>query len=100
MIMTNYTWYQNSRRDACRLINYATLLRGTVEAMVPDHEVYITDWQNCQMIPVTADRFNLDDYIDYIIDFLHFLGPNTHVLAVCQPSVPVLAAVSVMSRSR
>ena len=77
--------------------HYATLLRGTVEAMLPDHEVYITDWQDCRMIPVTQDRFNLDDYIDYIIDFIHFLGPNTHVLAVCQPSVPVLAAVSVMS---
>ena len=77
--------------------HYATLLRGTVEAMLPDHEVYITDWQNCQMIPVTADRFNLDDYIDYVIDFLHFLGPNTHVLAVCQPAVPVFAAVSIMS---
>src|SRR3546814_18077275 len=49
------------------------------------------------MIPTTADRFNLNDYIDYVIDFLHFLGPNTHVLAVCQPSVPVVAAVSVMS---
>ena len=77
--------------------HYATLLRGTVEAMLPDHDVYITDWQNCQMIPVTADQFNLNDNIDYVIDFLHYLGPNTHVLAVCQPSVPVLAAVSVMS---
>ncbi len=77
--------------------HFATLLRGTVEAMLPDHDVYVTDWQDCRMIPVTADRFNLDDYIDYIIDFLHYLGPNTHVLAVCQPSVPVLAAVSVMS---
>ncbi len=77
--------------------HHATLLRGTVEAMLPDHEVYITDWQDCQMIPVAADRFNLDNYIDYVIDFLHFLGPNTHVLAVCQPSVPVLAAVSIMS---
>ncbi len=77
--------------------HYATLLRGTVEAMLPDHEVYITDWMDCKMVPVMSDRFNLDDYIDYVIDFLHYLGPNTHVLAVCQPSVPVLAAVSVMS---
>lgn len=77
--------------------HYATLLRGTVEAMLPDHEVYITDWIDCRYVPMTADRFNLNDYIDYIIDFLHFLGPNTHVIAVCQPSVPVLAAVSVMS---
>ena len=77
--------------------HYATLLRGTVEAMLPDHDVYVTDWRDCRMIPVTEDRFNLNDYIDYLIDFLHLLGPNTHVLAVCQPSVPALAAVSVMS---
>ncbi|MEQ9334957.1 polyhydroxyalkanoate depolymerase [Thalassobaculum sp.] len=77
--------------------HFATLLRGTVEALLPDHEVYVTDWQDCRMIPVEADRFNLNDYIDYLIDFLHFLGPNTHVIAVCQPSVPVVAAVSVMS---
>lgn len=77
--------------------HYATLLRGTVEAMLPDHDVYITDWQDARMIPVTADNFTLADYVDYIIDFLHFLGPNTHVLAVCQPSVPAMAAVAVMS---
>jgi len=77
--------------------HFATLLRGTVEEMLPDHEVYITDWQDCRTIPNGADRFNLNDYIDYVIDFLHFLGPNTHVIAVCQPSVPVVAAVSVMS---
>tara|TARA_R110002124_G_scaffold9429_3_gene48238 strand:+ start:39309 stop:40544 length:1236 start_codon:yes stop_codon:yes gene_type:complete len=77
--------------------HFATLLRGTVEAMLPDHDVYITDWIDCRNVPVMADMFNLNDYIDYIIDFLHFLGPNTHVIAVCQPSVPVMAAVSVMS---
>jgi poly(3-hydroxybutyrate) depolymerase len=77
--------------------HYATLLRGTVEAMLPDHEVYVTDWQDCRYIPLNSDRFNLDDFIDYIIDFLHFLGPNTHVIAVCQPAVPVLAAMSIMS---
>lgn len=77
--------------------HFATLLRGTVEAMLPDHDVYVTDWLDCRNIPVMADMFNLNDYIDYIIDFLHFLGPNTHVIAVCQPSVPVMAAVSVMS---
>ncbi len=91
------------RRDPKLLIvaplsgHYATLLRGTVEAMLPDHEVYVTDWLDCRMIPVVQDRFNLNDYIDYLVDFLHLLGPNTHVLAVCQPSVPALAAVSVMS---
>jgi poly(3-hydroxybutyrate) depolymerase len=77
--------------------HYATLLRGTVETMLPDHDVYVTDWQDCRFVPLAADRFNLNDYIDYIIDFLHYLGPNTHLLAVCQPSVPSLAAVAVMS---
>jgi poly(3-hydroxybutyrate) depolymerase len=77
--------------------HYATLLRGTVEALLPDHDVYVTDWQDCRMIPVTADRFNLDDYIDYLIDFLHLLGPNTHMLAVCQPAVPAFAAASIMA---
>ena len=77
--------------------HYATLLRGTVEAMLPDHDVYVTDWIDARMIPVASDRFNLADYIDYVMDFLHYLGPNTHVIAVCQPAVPVFAAVSVMS---
>ncbi|WP_274630508.1 polyhydroxyalkanoate depolymerase [Arvimicrobium flavum] len=76
--------------------HYATLLRGTVEAMLPYCDVYITDWADARMVPVTAGRFDLDDYIDYVIDMLHELGPDTHVVAVCQPSVPVLAAVSVM----
>lgn len=77
--------------------HFATLLRGTVEGLLPYHDVYITDWQDCRHIPTSTDRFNLNDYIDYVIDFLHFLGPNTHLLAVCQPSVPSLAAASVMS---
>ena len=76
--------------------HYATLLRGTVEAMLPHGDVYITDWIDARSVPLTEGRFDLDDYIDYLIDMLHFLGPDTHVIAVCQPSVPVLAAVSVM----
>ncbi len=76
--------------------HYATLLRGTVEAMLPYCEVYITDWVDARMVPVTEGRFDLDDYIDYVIDMLHVLGPDTHVVGVCQPSVPVLAAVAVM----
>ncbi len=79
--------------------HYATLLRGTVEAMLPDHEVYVTDWRDARDVPLIMGSFDLDDYIDYVIRFLHFLGPNTHVLAVCQPSVPVLAAVSLLSQS-
>ena len=76
--------------------HYATLLRGTVEAMLPHAEVYITDWIDARMVPVSEGRFDLDDYIDYIIDMLHALGPDTHVIGVCQPSVPVLAAVALM----
>ena len=76
--------------------HYATLLRGTVETLLPSAEVYITDWIDARMVPVQDGGFDLDDYIDYIISMLHFLGPDTHVLGVCQPSVPVLAAVAVM----
>lgn len=76
--------------------HYATLLRGTVEAMLPYAEVYITDWVDARMVPVSEGKFNLDDYVDYVIDMFHALGPDTHVIGVCQPSVPVLAAVAVM----
>lgn len=77
--------------------HYATLLRGTVEGLLPDHEVYVTDWIDASEVPLSRGPFDLDDYIQYMRDFLRFLGPNTHVIAVCQPSVPVLAAVSLMA---
>src|SRR5256714_1053873 len=76
--------------------HYATLLRGTVEAFLPNHDVYITEWVDARMVPVADGRFDLDDYIDYVISVLHALGGDTHVVAVCQPSVPVLAAVARM----
>jgi len=76
--------------------HYATLLRGTVEAFLPGHEVYITDWTDARLVPLSAGRFDLDDYIDYVIAMLQTLGPDTHVMAVCQPAVPVLAAVARM----
>ncbi|TWI82867.1 poly(3-hydroxybutyrate) depolymerase [Roseibium hamelinense] len=76
--------------------HYATLLRGTVETLLPKAEVYITDWIDARMVPLADGKFDLDDYIDYLISMLHFLGPDTHILGVCQPSVPVLAAVAVM----
>ena len=76
--------------------HYATLLRGTVEAMLPHADVHITDWTDARMVPVGEGRFDLDDYIDYLIGMFHELGPATHVMAVCQPSVPVLAAVALM----
>lgn len=76
--------------------HYATLLRGTVEAFLPNHDVYITEWIDARMVPLAAGRFNLDDYIDYVISMLHRLGGDCHVIGVCQPSVPVLAAVARM----
>jgi poly(3-hydroxybutyrate) depolymerase len=80
--------------------HYATLLRGTVEAFLPNHEVYITDWADARMVPMAVGRFDLDDYIDYVIEMLHVLGGNVHVVAVCQPSVPVIAAAAVMEAAR
>lgn len=80
--------------------HYATLLRGTVAAMLPAHDVYITDWQDARMVPVAEGRFDLDDYIDYVVDMFRHLGPGAHVMAVCQPSVPVFAAVALMSEAK
>jgi poly(3-hydroxybutyrate) depolymerase len=76
--------------------HYATLLRGTVEALLPYADVYIADWEDARTVPVAAGRFDLDDYVDYVIEMLQFLGPDTHVMAVCQPAVPVLMAVAAM----
>jgi poly(3-hydroxybutyrate) depolymerase len=76
--------------------HYATLLRGTVEAFMPQHDVYITEWVDARMVPLSEGRFDLDDYIDYVISILHRLGGDCHVIAVCQPSVPVLAAIARM----
>ena len=81
--------------------HYATLLRGTVERMLPSADVYITDWRDAKLVPAGAGRFDLDDYIDYIIGFLETIGAEgnarPHMLAVCQPSVPCFAATAVMS---
>jgi poly(3-hydroxybutyrate) depolymerase len=76
--------------------HYATLLRGTVEGFLPNHDVYITEWVDARVVPLSQGSFDLDDYIDYLISMLHFLGGDVHVIAVCQPSVPVLAAVARM----
>ncbi len=80
--------------------HYATLLRGTVERMMPGHDVYITDWRDARSVPTSDGRFDLDDYIDYLIEFLDHIGPGAHMLAVCQPSVPCYAAVAVMSAQK
>jgi poly(3-hydroxybutyrate) depolymerase len=76
--------------------HYATLLRGTVEAFLPKHDVYLTEWVDARMVPVSEGRFDLDDYIDYVISMFHLLRGECHVVAVCQPAVPVLAAVARM----
>jgi poly(3-hydroxybutyrate) depolymerase len=76
--------------------HFATLLRGTVETFLPDHEVYITDWQDAREVPLSAGHFDLDDYIDTMANIFRFFGGDVHVFAVCQPSVPVLAATAVM----
>ncbi len=76
--------------------HYATLLRGTVEAFLPTHNVYITDWIDARRVPLAVGRFDLDDYIDYIREMLQVLGPGVHTLGVCQPAVPLLAAIALM----
>lgn len=77
--------------------HYATLLRGTVEAMLPEHDVYITDWENARNVPLSAGRFDLNDYVDYLIDFMRHLGPGSHAVAVCQPGPALLAAAAIMA---
>lgn len=80
--------------------HYATLLRDTVRTMLQDHKVYITDWKNARMVPLSEGEFRLDDYINYVQDFIRHLQSeygHCHVMSVCQPTVPVLAAVSLMA---
>lgn len=77
--------------------HFATLLRDTVRSMMPMHEVYITDWADASQVPLKEGLFSLQNYIDYLLDFIRYLGPNLHVIAVCQPSVPVISAVSLLA---
>ncbi|BAT60872.1 hypothetical protein GJW-30_1_03422 [Variibacter gotjawalensis] len=77
--------------------HFATLLRATVRTMLPEHDVYITDWHNARDIPLSAGSFGFDDYVDHLITFLEVLGPGAHVVAVCQPTVAALVAASVMA---
>ena len=80
--------------------HYATLLRGTVERMLPGHDVYVTDWRDARDVPLKDGYFDLDDYVDYLVEFLEHIGPGAHMLAVCQPSVPCYAAAAVMSADK
>jgi poly(3-hydroxybutyrate) depolymerase len=78
--------------------HFATLLRGTARTLLQDHDVYMTDWENARNVPLVDGQFDLDDFIDHIVEFLQVMGPGSHIMAVCQPSVPVLAAVAVMAQ--
>ena len=80
--------------------HFATLLRGTVEALLPEHDVHITDWVDAREVPLSMGNFDLDDYIDYVIEFCRYLGPDVHIIAVCQPSVPVMGAMSLMAADK
>ena len=80
--------------------HFATLLRDTVRTTLQDHDVYVTDWHNVRDVPMSAGRFGLDEYTDHIIDFLAAMGPNSNLLAVCQPCVSALAAVAIMSEDQ
>lgn len=77
--------------------HYATLLRGTVETFLQDHDVYVTDWANARQVPMLEGRFDFNDYIDHVRDMLAAVGPRAHVVGVCQPGPPVLAACAVMA---
>lgn len=77
--------------------HHATLLRDTVKTLLRDHEVYITDWIDARMVPLSEGPFRLDDYVHYCIEFIQLLGPDLHLVSVCQPTVPVMAAVSLMA---
>jgi polyhydroxyalkanoate depolymerase len=79
--------------------HFATLLRHTVRTMLPEHDVYITDWHNARDVPLASGDFDFDDYIDYVIEFLEAIGEGAHVVAVCQPAVAVLAAVALMAQT-
>ncbi len=77
--------------------HHATLLRDTVRALLPNHEVYVTDWLDARTVPLSHGAFHLHDYVAYAIEFIRHLGPDVHLISVCQPTVPVLAAVSIMA---
>lgn len=77
--------------------HFATLLRNTIEVLLRDHDVYVTDWKNARDIPVSAGRFGFDEYVEHVITFLEQMGPRSHVVGVCQPTVAVLAGVSIMA---
>src|SRR5258708_518612 len=82
------------------IIGHLPLVRGAVATALPDHDVYLTDWINARNVPVRDGSFGLDDVVGLVTDFIRLLGPGAHVMAVCQPSVPVLAAVSLLAMAK
>ena len=80
--------------------HFATLLKGTVEALLPDHEIYVTDWADAREVPVEDGPFSFDCYVEYLIEFLEYLGPGTHLMAICQPTVQALIATAVMAEQK
>ncbi|MES2104461.1 MAG: polyhydroxyalkanoate depolymerase [Pseudomonadota bacterium] len=80
--------------------HHSTLLRDTVRGLLPQHDVYITDWTDARMVPLSDGEFHLHDYIYYVQEFIRLLGPDVHVISVCQPTVPVLAAISLMATAK
>ena len=80
--------------------HHATLLRDTVRTMLPQNDVYVTDWVDARMVPMSAGPFHLDDYVDYVREFIRLLSPDLNVVSVCQPTVPVLAAMSLMAEDK
>jgi poly(3-hydroxybutyrate) depolymerase len=77
--------------------HHSTLLRDTVRTMLPEHDVYVTDWTDARLVPVHEGHFHLDDYVEYVQEFIRLLGSDVHLISVCQPTVPVLAAISLMA---
>ena len=77
--------------------HFATLLRATVKTMLADHDVYITDWHNIRDVPLAEGRFDFSAFVDHVVEFLQVMGAGSHVVAVCQPCVPVLAAAALMA---
>src|SRR3954470_20714418 len=80
--------------------HHATLLRDTVRAFLPEHEVWVTEWVDARMVPLSAGPFHLHDYVDYVREWIRVLNPDLHVISVCQPTVPVLAAISLMASNQ
>ncbi|MCV6620825.1 MAG: polyhydroxyalkanoate depolymerase [Cellvibrionaceae bacterium] len=79
--------------------HHATLLKDTVKALLPDHDVYLTDWNDAKNVPLSEGKFGFDDYVDYLIKFMEQLGPESHMLAVCQPTVQALIATAIMAEA-